>query len=128
MMSGYNWLIVLGGFMVVSMVADRWARSATSLAMQYAGLGPYVVAEAIIFVPILLIAQQLGQAQGENIIATAGVMTAVVFGGLTVAGVRDPRGLLVAGPVPGPGRFRGSGVHRLLACCLTSTWAICLRA
>ena len=31
--------------------------SATSLAMQYAGLGTYVVAEAIIFVPILLIAQ-----------------------------------------------------------------------
>ena len=84
MLGGYHWLIVLGGFMVVSMVADRWARSATSLAMQYAGLGAYVVAEAVIFVPILLIAQQLGRAQGENIIATAGVMTAVVFGGLTV--------------------------------------------
>lgn len=84
MVSGYHWLIVLGGFMVVSMVADRWARSATSLAMQYAGLGAYVVAEAVIFVPILLIAQRLGQQQGENIIATAGIMTAVVFGGLTV--------------------------------------------
>jgi hypothetical protein len=84
MMSGYSWLIVLGAFMMVSMVADRWARSATSLAMQYAGLGLYVVAEAVIFVPLLLIAQQLGRAQGENIIATAGVMTAVIFGGLTV--------------------------------------------
>ena len=51
--------------------------------MQYAGLGLYVVAEAVIFVPILLIAQQLGRAQGENMIASAGVMTAVIFGGLT---------------------------------------------
>jgi FtsH-binding integral membrane protein len=84
MMGGYQWLIVLGAFMVVSMVADRWARSANSVGMQYAGLGVYVVAEAIIFVPLLLFAQQLGRAQGENIIATAGVMTAVVFGGLTV--------------------------------------------
>ncbi|MHB0956341.1 MAG: Bax inhibitor-1/YccA family protein [Pirellulaceae bacterium] len=84
MMGGYNWLIVLGGFMVVSMVADRWARSATSLAMQYSGLGLYVAAQAVIFVPLLLIAQQLGRAQGENIIATAGVMTSVIFGGLTV--------------------------------------------
>ena len=84
MMGGYHWLIVLGAFMVVSMVADRWARSATSLPMQYAGLGLYVVAEALIFVPILLIAQQLGRAQGENLIASAGVMTAVIFGGLTV--------------------------------------------
>ncbi len=31
MMGGYHWLIVLGAFMVVSMVADRWARSATSV-------------------------------------------------------------------------------------------------
>jgi hypothetical protein len=84
MMSGYNWLFVLGGFMLVSYVADHWARSATSLGMQYAGLAAYVVAEAIIFVPILLIAQQLGRAQGQNIIATAGVMTAIVFGGLTI--------------------------------------------
>ncbi len=84
MLDGYHWLLVLGGFMAVSAVADRWARSATSLAMQYVGLGTYVVAEALIFVPILLIAKSLGDAHGENIIATAGIVTAIVFGGLTV--------------------------------------------
>ena len=113
MMGGYHWLIVLGGFMVVSMVADRWARSATSLAMQYAGLGTYVVAEAIIFVPILLIAQQLGRAQGENIIAMAGVMTAVVFGGLTALVFATRAGFLLARSLLGSRRFRGVGVHRL---------------
>jgi hypothetical protein len=84
MLGGWNWLLVLGGFMVVSFVADRWARSAVSPGMQYAGLGLYVVCEAIIFVPILLLAQSYGQQQGQNIIASAGLMTAVVFGGLTV--------------------------------------------
>ena len=52
--------------------------------MQYAGLGLYVVCEAVIFMPLLLLAEQMGRAQGENLIATAGVMTAVVFGGLTI--------------------------------------------
>jgi FtsH-binding integral membrane protein len=84
MVGGYNWLLVLGGFFVVSVVADRWARSAASLGMQYAGLALYVAAEAVIFVPILLLASHFGRAHGENVIATAGLMTAVVFGGLTV--------------------------------------------
>lgn len=84
MLGGWNWLLVLGAFFVVSVVADRWARSATSLAMQYAGLGLYVACEAIIFVPLLLLAARMGRAYGENIIATAGVMTLVVFGGLTL--------------------------------------------
>ena len=84
MTRGWNWLIVLGGFMGVSMLADRWARSSTSLSTQYAGLALYVVGEAVIFVPILLMAQWYGRGHGQNIIATAGVMTAIVFGGLTV--------------------------------------------
>ncbi len=84
MLGGLQWLLVLGAFMVVSVVADRWARSSTSIGMQYAGLGLYVVCEAVIFVPLLLLAAQMGRAQGENLIATAGVMTGVVFGGLTI--------------------------------------------
>ncbi len=43
-----SWLIVPAAFMAVGWVADRWARSATSPAMQYQGLGLYVVAEAVI--------------------------------------------------------------------------------
>jgi len=80
MLGGWHWAIVLGAFIVVSMVADRWARSATTLSLQYAGLALYIIAEAVIFIPILLIAQRVG---GANIITMAGCMTAVVFGGLT---------------------------------------------
>lgn len=77
----YSWLIVLGAFMVVSWIADGWARSATSLGTQYMGLGLYVVAEAIIFVPLLYIAQSLES--GTGIIATAATATLGLFAVLT---------------------------------------------
>lgn len=77
-----SWLILLGAFMAAGWVAERWARSATSVGMQYAGLGLYVVAEAIIFTPLLYIAANFFP--NQPVIATAGVLTGVVFGGLTV--------------------------------------------
>ena len=52
-MLGTSWLLVLGGFMVVSWLASRTAHSATSQAAQYLALGGFVVAQAIIFVPLL---------------------------------------------------------------------------
>ena len=75
----YNWLIVLGAFMAVSWVARGWAQSSASQSLQYLGLGAYVVAEAAIFVPILYIAQKFA----PGAIPAAGIMTAVVFAGLT---------------------------------------------
>ncbi len=80
MVGGWHWAIVLGAFLVVSTIANRWALTATSLALQYTGLAIYVVAEAIIFIPLLLIAQQVG---GPNVIMSAGLMTVLVFSGLT---------------------------------------------
>jgi len=78
--SQYGWLIVLGAFMAVSWIADSWARSSTSRSMQYAGLALYVVAEAVIFVPLLYTAISFS----PNAISTAVIMTTVMFGGLTV--------------------------------------------
>jgi FtsH-binding integral membrane protein len=81
--SRISWLLVLGAFVGVSYIADRWARNATSLGMQYAGLGLYVVAETVIFLPLLYIAAVL--MKDPNLIATAGLITGVVFVGLTAA-------------------------------------------
>ncbi|MEO8494720.1 MAG: Bax inhibitor-1 family protein [Planctomycetota bacterium] len=75
----WNWLMVLGAFMVVSWVARSWAESSASQTMQYLGLGAYVVAEAAIFVPLLYIAQRMA----PGAIPAAGIMTGVVFTGLT---------------------------------------------
>ncbi|MBP89088.1 MAG: permease [Planctomycetaceae bacterium] len=76
--SRWNWLIVLGAFMAVSWIAERWARSSTSLSVQYFGLGLYVVAEAVIFIPLLFIGSKY-----EHAIPTAGLMTGIIFTGLT---------------------------------------------
>lgn len=79
--TGMGWLVVLGLFMVVSWVAQKWAMSDTSRGMQYAGLGLYVLAEAVIFLPLLLMAQfYSGQ---SNLIAQAGTITLGLFAGLT---------------------------------------------
>ena len=77
--SQYSWLIVLGLFMGVSYVADKFARSQTSEGAQYFGLGLFVVAEAIVFVPILFIADSFF----PGAIATAGYVTALLVIGLT---------------------------------------------
>ena len=55
-MLGTSWLLVLGGFMVASWLATHVAHTATSKGAQYAALGGYVLAQAIIFVPLLFIA------------------------------------------------------------------------
>lgn len=75
----YSWLIVLGVFMAVSWIANSWATSAVSPTTQYMGLGLYVVAQAIIFTPLLFIANRLDPA----IIPTAGAATLVLFGVMT---------------------------------------------
>src|ERR687884_70555 len=49
-------VIVLALFIGVSWIADYWARSDTSRGLQYAGLTLYVVAQAIIFLPLMILA------------------------------------------------------------------------
>jgi len=80
------WLIFLGGFMAVSYIADRWARSDTSVPMQYAGLILYTTAEAILFAPLVLMAMIVAtQESGDPfaILTKGGIITVVLFGGLT---------------------------------------------
>jgi FtsH-binding integral membrane protein len=67
--------------MAASWVANKWATSDTSRGMQYAGLGLYVVAEAIIFLPLLLIAVRFtGQ---SHLVGQAAIITLGLFAGLT---------------------------------------------
>lgn len=74
------WLGVMGAFIGISFLSDRWARSSTSQALQYAGLGLYVLVETIIFIPLLYIAVEFA----PNIIPQAGLMTLALFGGLSL--------------------------------------------
>ena len=76
---GTSWLLVLGGFVVVSWLASRAAHRSESLGTQYLALGGFVCAEAIIFVPLLYIANFYA----PGTIQTAAVITLIGFAGLT---------------------------------------------
>lgn len=76
----YSWLIVLGSFMAVSWLADKWARSDSSPAVQYLGLGLYTVAQAIIFLPLMFMAAHYSS---PDVIPMAGIITGLLFAGLT---------------------------------------------
>jgi len=74
------WLLVLGGFVVVSWVARSIAHKSTSKAAHYAALAGYVVAQAIIFVPLLYVADHYA----PGAIASAAAVTFVGFVGLSL--------------------------------------------
>ena len=79
-MLGGSWLIVLGGFMIVSWIATHLAQSSQSMGAQYGALAGFVVAEAIVFVPLLFMAQQVAPGVIEN----AATLTLIGFAGLTI--------------------------------------------
>lgn len=76
-----SWWLVLLAFVGVSWLADKWARSDTSQGMQYLGLALYVLAEAVIFLPLLhIVVYQVGD---PRILPMAGIITGLLFLGLT---------------------------------------------
>jgi FtsH-binding integral membrane protein len=79
----FGWLAVMGLFIGASSLANSWASSSTSKGMQYLGLGLYIVAQAVIFVPLLMVAESFTEATGTNVIGIAAGLTIVTFLGLT---------------------------------------------
>ena len=74
-----SWLLVLGGFVVASWIARSVAHKATSKVAQYGALAGYVVAEALIFVPLLYLANKFA----PGAISSAAAVTFVAFAALT---------------------------------------------
>lgn len=75
-------IALLVAFLAAGWIAQYWAHNSTSRSLQYLGLGLYTLTEAVIFLPILYIASQIDKT-GANIIPTAGIITMLIFGGLT---------------------------------------------
>jgi len=96
-----SWLLVLGAFMIVGWIATHVAQRVESRPLQYAALAGFVLAEAIIFVPLLMIAQLrapglIESAAGVTIAGTVGLMAVVHF---TRKDFSFLRGLLMWGGV-----------------------------
>ena len=81
MVSGkWVWLLILGGFWLGSILASKWTQ-AQDKNTQYMGLGLYVLLEAVIFMPIIILAMYF--TDGTAILSQAGIITLALFGGLT---------------------------------------------
>lgn len=84
-MGGFGILVVMLMFWGGTYVAQKMAENRASRPSQYLGLGLYVVLEAIIFVPlIVMVARKTGGNPGEVLIPACAVTAALVVG-LTVA-------------------------------------------
>lgn len=83
----FSWLIVLGVFMAGSWAANSLAHSNTSVGLQYAGLGLGILVWTFMLCPALFVAQhftvELAGGTEINVIAAAGIVTLVMFGGLS---------------------------------------------
>uniref|UniRef100_B8HNP6 Permease n=1 Tax=Cyanothece sp. (strain PCC 7425 / ATCC 29141) TaxID=395961 RepID=B8HNP6_CYAP4 len=78
--SRFSWLAILGGFALLGWLSQNLTARADNTQTQYIGLGIYVVAEAIIFAPLLYMAAYFTDA---NVIPTAAILTLLLFAGLT---------------------------------------------
>ena len=77
--SKYAWLAVMGAFMVVAWLATNAADNAESNRVQVLALGGYVLAEALIFAPLLAIASIVA----PGAIEAAAIATLALVAGLT---------------------------------------------
>ncbi|AUC74430.1 Bax inhibitor-1 family protein [Olleya sp. Bg11-27] len=82
MTEGYKWLLLLGGFMLVTTYAESTAMKTADKNKQYLAYGIYILAQAVIFVPMIYIAAYYMESGGE-ILQQAGLVTLALFTGLT---------------------------------------------
>jgi FtsH-binding integral membrane protein len=102
------WLVLLGVFIVGGFVAQAMARSATSKAIQYAGLALYVGLWTVMFLPILYYAE--ARFPGQYVAAQAGVVTLAAFAGLTIAVFVSGKDFSFLGPVLWAASFAALGL------------------
>lgn len=81
MTEGYKWLLLLGGFMLVTNYAESTALKTTDKNLQYMAYAGYIFAEAFIFIPLIYIA--ISYTQSFDILQQAAIVTLTLFAGLS---------------------------------------------
>ncbi len=96
--SSGSWLLILGGFMVVSWLATNAAHDILNPSKQYAGLFALAGAEALIFAPFLYYVLKV-QSGGANTLLAAIAITVVGFAGLSAVAFTTRRDLSFLRPM-----------------------------
>ncbi len=79
---GYKWLLLLGGFMFITTYAESTALKSQDKNLQYLAYAIYVLAQAIIFVPMIYFAMYYAEA-GPEMLQQAAIVTLALFTGLS---------------------------------------------
>lgn len=83
----FGWLMILGGFSLLGWMSRSLVTEADNVNKQYAGLGAYIVGEALIFAPILYIAASYA----PGVIPMAAILTLMMFVGITTVAFTSGR-------------------------------------
>jgi len=81
MTQGYKWLLLLGGFMLITNYAESTALKTSDKNLQYLAYTGYIFAEAFIFIPLIYIA--IAYTNNFDVIKQAGIVTLSLFIGIS---------------------------------------------
>lgn len=89
---GFWWLLMIGGFAFITNYAERMALSNTyEPNKQYTAMFIYIIAEAIIFVPLIYYITKFTEDGGKNVLSQAFILTAALFSGITAVAFLSKR-------------------------------------
>jgi FtsH-binding integral membrane protein len=84
-LGGFSWIIVMLAFWGGTYYAQKLAANGASRESQYAGLGLYVLLEAIIFIPLIYMVSIYTKGEVGDILIPACTLTGALVLGLTLA-------------------------------------------
>jgi FtsH-binding integral membrane protein len=82
MIQGIRWLLMLGGFMLVTTYAEKMTMKTQDKTKQYLAYGLYIFAQAFIFVPMIYIAAFYMES-GPELLNQAAIVTLALFTGIS---------------------------------------------
>lgn len=81
MTQGYRWLLLLGGFMLITNYAESTALKTTDKNLQYLAYTGYIFAEAFIFIPLIYMA--IVYTNSVELLQQAAIVTIGLFAGIS---------------------------------------------
>jgi FtsH-binding integral membrane protein len=93
-----NWLIVIGGFMILGWLSNYITSKKSSLQMQYVEMGVTILLQALIFIPLLVYAVLFSDA---SVLSSAVSVTLVIFAAMTAIVAYSGKSFSFMGPFLG---------------------------
>jgi FtsH-binding integral membrane protein len=96
---GVAWLLILGGFTIVNMIASRSAHQLGNSGAQYGALFAMAAAQALIFAPFLYYVFNIAPSDGTTNVVSAAVVTIVGFAALSAVAMTTRKDLSFLRPI-----------------------------